>query len=174
MWSITVNGAKGLCFFAENVNACLFEPVNAMPSSKTTVLGIRLDHERRAWVEAEAARHGVTIRAFFESMIDEARYEEALDQAAQDAQEAGESEWTSFLASGSAQVDPELEDRWSQQSEMAEQFEAPGTTSDPLRSLCDDLVDVVGIPGRLIRHARSVPGALIREAADRVRRAGRF
>jgi hypothetical protein len=44
-----------------------------MTSSKTTVLGIRLDHERRAWIEAEAARQGVSIRAFFESMIDEAR-----------------------------------------------------------------------------------------------------
>ena len=44
-----------------------------MASSKSTVVGIRLDHERRAWVEAEAARLGVSVRGLFEGMIDEAR-----------------------------------------------------------------------------------------------------
>ena len=42
-------------------------------TSKTTVLGIRIDHERRAWVEAEAAREGLSVRALFERMIDQAR-----------------------------------------------------------------------------------------------------
>ena len=47
-----------------------------MATTKSTVVGIRLDHERRAWVEAEAARLGVSVRGLFEGMIDEARSEE--------------------------------------------------------------------------------------------------
>ena len=43
-----------------------------MATTKSTVVGIRLDHERRAWVEAEAARLGVSVRGLFEGMIDEA------------------------------------------------------------------------------------------------------
>ena len=46
-----------------------------MATTKSTVVGIRLDHERRAWVEAEAARLGVSVRGLFEGMIDEARTE---------------------------------------------------------------------------------------------------
>ena len=48
-----------------------------MATTKSTVVGIRLDHERRAWVEAEAARLGVSVRGLFEGMIDEARLGEA-------------------------------------------------------------------------------------------------
>jgi hypothetical protein len=44
-----------------------------MATSKSTVVGIRLDHDRRAWVEAEAGRRGVSMRGLFEGMIDEAR-----------------------------------------------------------------------------------------------------
>jgi hypothetical protein len=44
-----------------------------MATTKSTVVGIRLDHERRAWVEAEAARLGVSVRGLFEGMIDDAR-----------------------------------------------------------------------------------------------------
>jgi hypothetical protein len=44
-----------------------------MATSKSTVVGIRLDHERRAWAEAEAERRGVSMRGLFEGMIDEAR-----------------------------------------------------------------------------------------------------
>jgi hypothetical protein len=44
-----------------------------MATSKSTVVGIRLDHDRRAWVEAEAQRRGVSMRGLFEGMIDEAR-----------------------------------------------------------------------------------------------------
>ena len=54
-----------------------------MATTKSTVVGIRLDHERRAWVEAEAARLGVSVRGLFEGMIDEARaWETELDVAA--------------------------------------------------------------------------------------------
>ena len=50
-----------------------------MATTKSTVVGIRLDHERRAWVEAEAARLGVSMRGLFEGMIDEARSGEAAE-----------------------------------------------------------------------------------------------
>jgi hypothetical protein len=50
-----------------------------MASSKSTVVGIRLDHERRAWIEAEAARLGISVRGLFEGMIDEARFGDAAD-----------------------------------------------------------------------------------------------
>ena len=46
-------------------------------TTKSTVLGVRLDHDRRAWLEAAAARHGVTVRVLFEEMIDQARSEDA-------------------------------------------------------------------------------------------------
>jgi uncharacterized membrane protein len=52
-----------------------------MATTKSTVVGIRLDHDRRAWVEAEAARLGVSVRGLFEGMIDEARSEETMDAA---------------------------------------------------------------------------------------------
>jgi hypothetical protein len=44
-----------------------------MATTKSTVLGFRLDHERRAWVEGEAARRGVTVRVLFEGLIDQAQ-----------------------------------------------------------------------------------------------------
>ena len=50
-----------------------------MATTKSTVVGIRLDHERRAWVEAEAARLGVSVRGLFEGMIDEARSGETAE-----------------------------------------------------------------------------------------------
>ncbi len=52
-----------------------------MVTSKSTVLGLRLDHERRAWVESEAAEQGVTVRVLFERMIDRARADEAEPEA---------------------------------------------------------------------------------------------
>lgn len=52
--------------------------LTAIATSKTTVVGLRLDHDRRAWVDAEAAREGVTVRVLFERMIDRARVHERL------------------------------------------------------------------------------------------------
>lgn len=51
-------------------------------TTKTTVLGIRLDHDRRTWVEDAAAREGVTVRAYFEGLIDQARRDEEAAFAA--------------------------------------------------------------------------------------------
>ncbi|MGO9853542.1 MAG: hypothetical protein ACLPYY_00650 [Acidimicrobiales bacterium] len=44
---------------------------------------MRLDHDRRAWIEAEAGRRGVTIRALFEEFIDRARTAQSTGPAAQ-------------------------------------------------------------------------------------------
>jgi hypothetical protein len=52
-----------------------------MATSKSTVLGIRLDHHRRAWIEAEAARRGVSVRGLIEEMIDGAQAGEMMDAA---------------------------------------------------------------------------------------------
>ncbi len=52
-----------------------------MATSKSTVLGLRLDHSRRSWVEAEAGRRGVSVRVLFEGMIDDARTGETADGA---------------------------------------------------------------------------------------------
>ncbi len=49
--------------------------LTAIATSKSTVLGLRLDHDRRAWVEAAAAQAGLTVRGFFEGLIDRARIE---------------------------------------------------------------------------------------------------
>jgi hypothetical protein len=49
-----------------------------LPSSKSTVVGVRLDHERRAWLESEAARQGVTLRVLVERMIDQGRADEGM------------------------------------------------------------------------------------------------
>jgi hypothetical protein len=51
--------------------------LTAIASSKSTVLGLRLDHDRRAWIEDTAAQQGVSVRAVFEALIDRARAEEA-------------------------------------------------------------------------------------------------
>ncbi len=49
-----------------------------MATTKSSVLGLRIDHDRRAWVEAEAARQGLTIRTLFEGFI-ESSVREGLD-----------------------------------------------------------------------------------------------
>ena len=51
--------------------------LTAIATSKSTVLGLRLDHDRRAWIEDTAAQQGVSVRAVFEALIDRARTEEA-------------------------------------------------------------------------------------------------
>lgn len=51
--------------------------LTAIATSKSTVVGLRLDHDRRAWIEDTAAQQGVSVRAVFEALIDRARAEEA-------------------------------------------------------------------------------------------------
>jgi hypothetical protein len=137
-----------------------------MTSSKTTVLGIRLDHERRGWIEAEAARQGVSIRAYFERMIDEARSAgqgqmeprppigpEAVVGVGSDPHDTAPTDAPGGAWSvGEKDVFPEptLGDS------------APLSTTPP--GLCDDLVSAAAIPGRVLREALGLPCALIKAA----------
>jgi hypothetical protein len=142
-----------------------------MTSSKTTVLGIRLDHERRGWIEAEAARQGVSVRAYFERMIDEAR------SASQDQMEP-----TQQIALESALgVGSELHGAptdapgrtWSVGEpdlfpEPPPEDSAPSSTASA--GLCDDLVSAAAIPGRVLREALGLPCALIKAVTSPFRR----
>jgi hypothetical protein len=54
--------------------------LSPIATTKSTVLGLRLDHDRRAWVEAIAVEQGVSVRAVFEALIDRARADELADE----------------------------------------------------------------------------------------------
>ncbi len=53
--------------------------LSPIATTKSSVLGLRLDHDRRAWVEAIAVEQGVSVRAVFEALIDRARADELAD-----------------------------------------------------------------------------------------------
>jgi hypothetical protein len=143
-----------------------------MTSSKTTVLGIRLDHERRGWIEAEAARQGVSIRAYFERMIDEAR---SVEQQSEEPAEPIARESVHGVA-------PEVHDdsgedtaseAWSAiepDRVPAPRFVAPAVSSTEPAGLCDDLVSVFEISGRVLREAMGLPCALVDVAKRPFRR----
>lgn len=50
--------------------------LSPIATTKSSVLGLRLDNDRRSWVEATAVEQGVSVRAVFEALIDRARAEE--------------------------------------------------------------------------------------------------
>jgi hypothetical protein len=125
-----------------------------MASTKSTVVGIRLDHERRAWVEAEAARLGLSVRGLFEGMIDEARTGE---KAEADRAIAG-------LGSAAIAQEP------TESAEAIHAVEAPeqSSTSEPLSGVnapptspWPSVGSVTGVPGGLIREAFSLTTSLI-------------
>jgi hypothetical protein len=131
-----------------------------MATTKSTVVGIRLDHERRAWVEAEAARLGVSVRGLFEGMIDEARSSEAV--ATQDiatlgsaAPEAPIMQMTEEPAPPPAPEAP-ADSEWIA-SVNAAQSPTGGSTPPPWSGVGS----VTGIPGGLIREAFSLTASLI-------------
>jgi hypothetical protein len=135
---------------ADALTPCLHERAtglafSAIASSKTTVVGVRLDHDRRAWLEAEAERQGMTVRALFERMIDEARAEEPA------AEESGE-RWRDSYLETATQVD----DAWFR----APPVEASDTSMDPgnvearptsLRSSpCAELANLGALSGQVV------------------------
>ena len=140
-----------------------------MATSKSTVVGIRLDHERRAWVEAEAARRGVSVRGLFEGMIDGARTDEESDEAKSDA--AG-SEWTlessgeprdNGVNGGRATVDAPITS-----VDRASRAPSPGvnTPSSPIGpSLWPDFGSVTALPGGMIRGAISLTTGLVKTSS---------
>lgn len=130
-----------------------------MATSKSTVVGIRLDHERRAWVEAEAARLGVSIRGLFEGMIDEARAGEAADAS------------RAIAGLGSVAPEPvatvDLQTSGATPSQTLSQ-DAEGQsgvngapTSATRSSRWPDLGSATAVPGGLMREALSLTASLI-------------
>jgi hypothetical protein len=142
-----------------------------MASTKSTVVGIRLDHERRAWVEAEAERLGVSVRGLFEGMIDEARLGESAEADRAIAGLAsvpgalpgqGPDEIAAAVSSGESR-EPERSDGVHAGSSL------PGAAKSSLRS---GATSVTSVPGGLLREAFSLTASLIelsgRCAADRL------
>jgi hypothetical protein len=130
-----------------------------MATSKSTVLGIRLDHDRRAWVEAEAARRGVSMRGLFEGMIDGAR--------TGDAEEAGRA--IAGLGSATAAVTNVDECQLQDVSKTVGADAKTGTEgarssgSLPLGSSpWPDLGSVTALPGGMIRGALSLTTGLVK------------
>ena len=134
-----------------------------MATTKSTVVGIRLDHSRRAWVEAEAARRGVSVRVLFEGMIDGARTGETADDAARAI--AG-------LASAPAPVVTDNNGgRVGDASGIDEASVATSSegvnsrsTSRSGSSTFPDLGSLTGLPSDMIRGAFSITTGLIRSS----------
>jgi hypothetical protein len=133
-----------------------------MATSKSTVVGIRLDHERRAWVEGEAARLGVSVRGLFEGMIDEARSTEAqADQAIAGLGSAAPAA-TTGPAADEVSAAPDQEAATS--SEPADRVNAASSSSasGPTGSSpWPGGGSVTSVPGGLIREAFSLTASLL-------------
>jgi hypothetical protein len=125
-----------------------------MATTKSTVVGIRLDHERRAWVEAEAARLGMSVRGLFEGMIDEAR---SSEQAEADRATAGlGSAGPGQVAGQSAEEAPPA-----QSPEPSMPSEPPGLVNAPPSPPWSGVGSVTAVPGSLIREALSLTTSLV-------------
>ena len=133
-----------------------------MATTKSTVLGIRLDHDRRAWVEGEAARRGVSVRALFEGMIDGARTGETAD-----ADRAIAGLGSAAPGAGATEHEAEAPAEYSPQEPTEEQTEGVHTSQPtPLSATSHsspwpNLGLVTAIPCGLIRGAFSVTTGLI-------------
>jgi hypothetical protein len=132
-----------------------------MATTKSTVVGIRLDHERRAWIEAEAARLGVSVRGLFEGMIDEARFGESAEA---DRAIAG----LGSAAPGARESEPAVEtiaavsseeSALSEQAQVVNAAQAQGVNAESSRP-----GDATSSPWSGVNSVTSVPGGLIREA----------
>jgi hypothetical protein len=124
-----------------------------MATTKSTVVGIRLDHERRAWVEAEAARLGVSVRGLFEGMIDEAR---SGEQAEADRAIAG------LGSAGPSQVADQLAEEVpaAESSEPSMSSEPIGRVNAPPSRSWSGVGSVTAVPGGLIREGLSLTTSL--------------
>jgi hypothetical protein len=131
-----------------------------MATTKSTVVGIRLDHERRAWVEAEAARLGVSVRGLFEGMIDEARAGETESAAritAEPPSPAGGAVEVPVEDAASSSGSQDLSASGRSDTVSAASWPDAPSTSSP-RSAIGSVTDV---PGSLIREALSLTASLI-------------
>lgn len=140
-----------------------------MATSKSTVLGIRLDHERRAWIEAEAARRGLSVRGLVEEMIDGARDGETADAVqaiaglgSADHARAGEADPVGEPG------DPETTDTG--RPSATARLESVHTATarfgtEPAWSSRPGLGSVTSLPGGLVRGACSLTAGLIEASA---------
>lgn len=126
-----------------------------MASTKSTVVGIRLDHDRRAWVETEAARLGVTVRGLFEGMIDEARSGEA-GEASQAIAGLGSAVPGAVTARAAEETMAAASPEASTTAERSGRVHAAASSSP-----CPGVGSVTGVPGGLIREAFSLTTSLI-------------
>jgi hypothetical protein len=124
-----------------------------MATTKSTVVGIRLDNERRAWVEAEAARLGVSVRGLFEGMIDEARSGEQAeaDRAIAGLGSAGPSQATGQSAEESPAAEPQ---------KPSIPPGSPGRVHAPPSPPWSGVGSVKVVPGLVIREALSITTSL--------------
>jgi hypothetical protein len=148
--------------------------LTSIVSSKTTVLGLRLDHDRRAWVEATAARRGTTVRGFFEVLIDRARIEDegGGHQRTRDDEpdEAGRWDQPGDRAPAGAGADAGLgapggRDRFGS---------GPPASGWPGFDSLSDLRRVVSVPGQMIGTAASVSAALLESGGRCIRETWRL
>ena len=133
-----------------------------MATTKSSVVGIRLDHERRAWVEGEAARLGVSVRGLFEGMIDEARSGEAVGAARAVAGLGGAAPGPAGgpPVETTAKSNPEDEATGAPIGSVNTESSSP-LRALPGRSLLPDFGSVTALPGGLIRGACSLTASLI-------------
>lgn len=134
-----------------------------LATTKSTVVGIRLDHDRRAWVEGEAARLGVSVRGLFEGMIDEARLGEKADA---DRAIAGLGSATPNQATGQLNE----ESTATAGPETASTVGQPGPVNTPSGSAAGtpqtsspwpNLRSIAGLPVGLLRGAFSLTAGMI-------------
>jgi hypothetical protein len=133
-----------------------------MATSKSTVVGIRLDHERRAWVEGEAARLGVSVRGLFEGMIDEARStEEQAERANAGLGSAAAGTGAAPAADAStAAADPEVATS-SASGDRVNASSGSSATDAASSSPWPGVGSVTAMPAGLIREAFSLTASLI-------------
>jgi hypothetical protein len=125
-----------------------------MATSKSTVLGVRLDHERRAWIEAEAVRRGLSVRGLIEEMIDGARTAEMADA---DRAIAGLGSATPGPGAGHHPSEASLAAPLHSDAATAG---ASGVNTPPPRSFLDETSGSPHRPG--LGSVRSLPGDLLR------------
>jgi hypothetical protein len=140
---------------------------------------VRLDHDRRAWLEAAAARHGVTVRALFEEMIDQARSEGApsarpptRDEVGDDGVDGRAGDRGLDWDVGPTGMDEELVVPDAERVAVAPDFGSWSSTRPPIGvewGSFSDLRRLLALPGQVLGRAASLSAAHI-EASGRCAR----
>jgi hypothetical protein len=145
--------------------------LTAIATTKSTVLGLRLDHDRRAWVETTAAAQGVSVRAVFEALIDRARAAEEFDEdeaapgsaftPGHDRGEAG------AVAPGDGRTVAPGEGEPGPAGAAPPDGGTHRSMPSPLSGICD--TRGMGFPGDVIEKAVSLAAALLESSGNYVR-----